>query len=119
MQDSPKDLRRKILGRQGEELTVKYLKKHGYQIIEQNFRTPFGEADIIARKGEIYCFVEVKTRSSDGYGAPYEAVDGRKQEKYRKIALYYCNMLREEVSCRFDVASIVNGELEYFENAYI
>lgn len=119
MQNSPKDLHKKILGRQGEELTVKYLKKHGYKIEERNFMTPFGEADIIARKGETYCFVEVKTRLGDEYGLPSEAVDFRKRERYRKIALYFCTMIGREADCRFDVAQILDGELEYFESAYI
>ena len=119
MQTSPKNLHNKILGRQGEDLAVKYLKNHGYKILERNFKTPFGEADIIALKKDFYCFVEVKTRCGDGFGAPSEAVDRKKQDRYRKIALSYCNMLGREVNCRFDIASIENGELEYFEGAYI
>ena len=119
MQNSPKDFRKKLLGRQGEELTVKYLTKQGYKILERNFKTPFGEADIIAFKDGTYCFVEVKTRESVEYGLPSEAVDYKKRERYRKIAWYYCDMLREEVNCRFDIASIIGDKLEYFENAYI
>ena len=119
MQTAPKNLHNKILGRQGEDLAAKYLKKHGYKIVERNFKTPFGEADLIARKGETYCFVEVKTRSGDGFGAPAEAVDARKQERYHKIAQYYCAMLHREIDCRFDVASIEGGALEYFEGAFI
>ncbi len=119
MQASPKDLHNKILGRQGEDLTVKYLKKRGYKILERNFKTPFGEADIIARKKDTYCFVEVKTRSSGAFGAPYEAVNAAKQERYRRIAQYYCAMLGDEPDCRYDVAAIEGGDLEYFENAYI
>lgn len=119
MQNSPKDLRNKILGRKGEDIVVKYLKEQGYKILERNFRTPFGEADIIALKEDTYCFVEVKTRTSERYGKPCEAVDYKKQEKYRKIAWYYCDMLRKEVCCRFDVGSVTGETLEYFENAYI
>ncbi len=119
MQNSQKDLRKKLLGRKGEDLTAAYLKKHGYKILERNYETPFGEADIIALKDGVYCFIEVKTRESDAFGLPSEAVDARKRERYRKIAWSYCNLLRREVSCRFDVASIKNGELEYFENAFI
>lgn len=119
MQNSPKDLRNKILGRKGEELACRYLKKHGYQIIEQNYSTPFGEADIIAFKDDTYCFVEVKTRTQDGYGLPAEAVDRRKQRRYRRIAEYFCACMKEEVPIRFDVASVYEGKIEYFENAYI
>lgn len=118
MYDSPQDFHKKVLGRKAEEQTAKYLKKNGYKIIERNFKTPFGEADIIAFKDGYYCFVEVKARESDAYGLPAEAVDNRKKARYRKIALYFCNMKRQEVPIRFDVASIYEGELEYFENAY-
>ncbi len=119
MQNSPKDFRKKILGRQGEELTCKYLKKRGYKILERNFKTPYGEADIIALKGGTYCFVEVKARESDVFGLPTEAVDRRKRERYRKIAWFYCDMMGQELNCRFDVSSVFHGEIEYFENAYI
>ena len=119
MQHSPQDLRNKILGRQGEELTCKYLKQHGYKIIERNYKTPFGEADIIALQGDTYCFVEVKTRASDRFGVPAEAVDDKKQKRYRQIAGYFCAQKKEEVPVRFDVASVYEGQLEYFEDAYI
>ena len=120
MQNSPKDLRKKILGRQGEELTCKYLKKQGYKILERNYKTPFGEADIVAKSRDGYtCFVEVKTRTSAEYGLPSEAVNYQKQKRYRRIALYYVSQVGEEIPVRFDIASVLNGEIDYFENAYI
>lgn len=64
MSDSSKNIHNKVLGRQGEQLTCKYLRKNGYKIVQQNYVTPFGEADIIAYKKGVYCFVEVKTRNS-------------------------------------------------------
>lgn len=118
MHHSPQDFRNKVLGRKAEELTAKYLKKQGYKIIERNFSTPFGEADIVAFKGGWYCFVEVKAREHDAFGLPSEAVNERKKERYRKIAAYFCTLKKQEVPCRFDVASIFEGGLEYFENAY-
>ena len=84
MQNSPKDFCQKLLGRQGEELTCKYLKKHGYRIVKRNYTTPFGEADIIANRDGTYCFVEVKARAGDGFGHPAEAVNEAKQRKYRQ-----------------------------------
>ena len=119
MYNSPKDFRKKVLGRNAEELTAKYLKKKGYQILERNYKTPYGEADIIAYKDGYYCFVEVKARASDIYGLPAEAVDERKRERYRKIAAYFCMTKKTEVPIRFDISSVFEGELEYFENAYI
>lgn len=119
MQNSPQDLRKKILGRSGESLTCKYLKKHGYKILYRNYTTPFGEADVVAKKGDVICLVEVKTRMSNAYGVPAEAVDRAKQQRYRMIAKFYCAFVGEEVPLRFDVASICDGELTYFENAFI
>ena len=119
MYNSPKDFRKKVLGRSAEELTAKYLKKQGYKLIERNYKTPYGEADIIAYKDGYYCFVEVKARASDIYGLPAEAVDERKRERYRRIAAYFCMSKKTEVPIRFDISSVFEGELEYFENAYI
>lgn len=107
------------MGRQGEDAAVKYLKKHGYKILERNYVTPFGEADVVAYKDGWYCFVEVKTRESDVYGLPAEAVTRQKQQRYRQIAKYYCTVRRKELPCRYDVASIFDGGLEYYENAFI
>ena len=119
MPNSPQDFRKIVLGRSAEELTAKYLKKHGYKVLERNYKTPYGEADIVALKDGYYCFVEVKARQSDTFGLPAEAVDRRKQERYRRIAAYFCMAKKAEVPIRFDVASVLDGDLEYFENAYI
>lgn len=86
MPDTQKDLHKKLLGRKGEELTVKKLKKSGYKSIKRNVVTPFGEADIVCEKDGKTVFVEVKTRSGKAFGLPCEAVDSKKQAKYRKIA---------------------------------
>ncbi len=119
MRNSPKDLRNKILGRKGEDVVCKYLKKRGYKILERNYTAKFGEVDIIAFLRGIYCFIEVKTRETDAFGLPSEAVTREKQRKYRLLAQYYCLQKGEELPVRFDVASILNGEVEYFENAFI
>lgn len=101
----------KTLGKKGEEVAAEFLKKEGYQIIERNFRCPFGEIDIIARDGKTVVFVEVKTRSSDKLSPPYLAVKKTKREKIRKSAQYYLNSKRAgQVNCRFDIVSIVYGK---------
>lgn len=119
MRDSPKNFHNKILGRKGETLTCKYLKRHGYKILKRNYATPFGEADIVAFKNGYYCFVEVKMRASDVFGLPSEAVNREKQRRYRMIAKYFCTERREELPCRYDVSSVCGDELEYFEDAFI
>ena len=89
MPNSPQDLHKKFLGKKGEKLVVEYLKKHGYKILKTNYRTPFGEADIIAEDGDEIVFVEVKTRTSDRYGTPAESVVKKKrEERYEKKTFF-------------------------------
>ncbi len=70
------------MGRAGEKRAVVFLKKKGFKILKTNYKTVFGEIDIIAQDKDTIVFIEVKTRTSDNYGVPSEAVDKRKQEKY-------------------------------------
>ncbi len=119
MPHSPQDVHKKLLGRKGEELVAKHLKKQGYKILKRNFRTPFGEADIIAKDGEEIAFIEVKTRESLDYGLPSEAVRADKQRRYRKIAQYYGLHTGEEPNARFDVAEVYpDGRINYIKYAF-
>ena len=119
MPDSPQDVHKKVLGKKGEKLVAEYLKKQGLKILKKNYRTPFGEADIIAVDKDEIAFVEVKTRSSDKFGAPKEAVTKQKRETYRKIAQFYWLATGEEPNARFDVAEVFDdGRIEYLKNAF-
>lgn len=89
MPDTQKDFHKKLLGRRGEKLAEEEIKKSGYKLVKRNFRTPYGEADLVFGKGDETLFVEVKTRSNRLFGEPCEAVGYKKQEKYRKIAGYF------------------------------
>jgi len=98
---------RRLLGDAGEDLAAATLKKQGYKILERNYLTPLGEVDLIAREGQTYVFIEVKTRRQERFGAPQEAVTLAKQRKLRRLADYYLRQKRlEEVSVRFDVVGI-------------
>ncbi|MBN2712280.1 MAG: YraN family protein [Planctomycetes bacterium] len=95
------------LGKEGEELAVKFLEKNGYLILDRNVSLRRGELDIVAREGGDIVFIEVKTRSGDEFGSPAEAVN---EEKARKIAAgareyIYQNLLTEE-NTRCDVLAI-------------
>ena len=119
MPNSPQDLHKKLLGKKGEQLVEEYLKKQGCKILKRNYRTPFGEADLIVEDGDEIAFVEVKTRASLSYGSPKEAVGMSKQKRYRKIAEYYWMRTGEEPNARFDVAEVfANGRIEYYKYAY-
>jgi len=97
-------------GRIGEEEAVKFLKKNKYRIIERNFRTKFGEIDIIAKKGKKVVFIEVKTRKTIIFGYPEEAVDERKLNKIKKVALYYIQKNKIKSPVKFEVLSILIKE---------
>lgn len=113
---------RKMLGKAGEDRAARFLAKQGYKILERNYRVPSGEIDLIAlHKGEVV-FVEVKTRTSDAFGAPELAVTPRKQRQMVKAALGYIKYKKlHQVPCRFDVVAIneaAEKEIELIQNAF-
>ncbi len=119
MPHSPQDVHKKVLGKKGEKLVADYLKKQGCKILKTNYRTPFGEADLIVQDGEEIVFVEVKTRSSKAYGTPAEAVGKEKQARYYKIAQYYWLASGEEPNARFDVVEVyADGKIEHIKCAF-
>ena len=94
------------LGPWGESLAAKTLRRGGYRIVERNFRSRFGEIDLIAENGVYLVFVEVKLRKTDRFGQAREFVDARKQQRIRATAMLWL----EEHDCalqpRFDVIEI-------------
>jgi len=74
------------LGRAGEERAVAYLKTHGYRILDRNWRCRQGEIDIVAAADPALCVIEVKTRSSLGFGHPFDAIDERKRDRLWRLA---------------------------------
>ena len=73
-------------GKTGEKLAIDFLKKSKYKILKTNYMVGIGEIDIVAIKGKILTFVEVKARLNDDYGRPYEAVNDTKMKKIRDTA---------------------------------
>lgn len=119
MQDTQKDFHKKLLGKVGEKQAVKFLKKKGYKIIETNFKTYLGEIDIIALDKDYTVFVEVKTRQSDDYGYPSEAVDKEKQRKYKLVATEYLALKKNlDIKCRFDVIEVENKKINHIIDAF-
>ena len=107
--------RNKVTGNRGEETAVEYLKKHGFLIVERNFRTRFGEIDIVCRDGQIFVFVEVKTKIGHDFGEPEEMVGKSKIGKVKRMAEVYLQDMKLDVACRVDVVAIVldiNGSVE-------
>lgn len=113
----------KNLGDFGEDMAECYLKEKGYNIIERNFYVRGGEIDIICMDENILVFVEVKTRKSDKFGEPSEAVDRKKAEHIRYAAERYYESNTFDGEVRFDVvevfASINTGIPELFQIRHI
>lgn len=97
---------RQAIGKLGEMKAKNYLRRRGYQILETNYRTRAGELDMIAKEKDCLVFVEVKTRTSDEYGAPAEAVSYYKQQHMLKSAKYYLSRHGGDCECRFDVIEV-------------
>ena len=112
----------KLLGRTGEDRAARFLVSQGYRILERNYRTRSGEIDLIALHLGTVAFIEVKTRSSDAFGAPELAVNHRKQQRMIKAALGYIKMKKlHQVPCRFDVVAISTAseqQVELIQNAF-
>jgi putative endonuclease len=90
-------------GLRAEEEASLWLERQGLEVVERNVVTHAGEIDIIAREGEVLCFVEVKARASDVYGPAIEAVDARKQRRLVRAASLYLALRNLDTACRFDV----------------
>lgn len=102
---------KQTLGRHGEDLACEYLLKHGYRIIDRNFKKRYGELDVICIKDNILIFVEVKTRVGHAFGTPEEAVTPWKLREVKQTSLYY-KMINPQLpeALRIDVIGI---ELDY------
>lgn len=111
------------LGRQGEEIAVKYLIDKGYEVLERNWHNVHKEIDIIARDGEDLVVVEVKTRQSNENGDPDMAVTKHKQRMLIAAANAYIFKNRLDTSTRFDIISIVlkanNPIIDHIEDAFL
>lgn len=119
-----KNLKPYDLGKAGEEVALKYLKRKKFKIIKKGFRLYKGEIDVIAYDRKTLVFIEVKTRRSRSFGLPEESVTTAKQRQIKKIAqgfMAFNNL--ENVECRFDVISLIfnkrNGYfIRHFKDAF-
>src|SRR2546421_4047891 len=116
------------LGRRGEQLAAEHLVRRGFQVVERNYRTRWGELDIIAFDGATLAFVEVKTRRlAPGTGSPFDAIRGAKRHRVRKMAGQWLSERTRRPHAdvlRFDAIGVVfalSGELvavEHLEGAF-
>ena len=93
-------------GKLGEKIAADYLIKEGYKICDKNFRTKFGEIDIIGRVDGLLAFIEVKTRIGRYWGLPQEAVNFKKQNRIIRSAFVYMHEKNLHESFRIDVVAV-------------
>ena len=100
------------------------LKKEGYRVIARNYRNAFGEIDIIAQDGKTLCFIEVRTRTQDWHGHPFESISPVKQKKIIRAARgYLARQDTEDVEARFDAVAVIPDDaggftVELIRNAF-
>ncbi|MDE0803305.1 MAG: YraN family protein [Acidimicrobiales bacterium] len=110
---------RQKLGAQGEGLAARRYEAGGYTVVARNWRCSDGELDLVLRGDGVLVFAEVKTRSSDRFGLPAEAVTPAKQRRIRRLAQRFCADTGERArTLRFDVVSVLRGEVEIIENCF-
>lgn len=111
------------LGRAGEETAADFLRNNGYRILFSNYKTKLGEIDIVAKDKDVICFIEVKTRVTDKFGLPQEAVSSAKQRQISKAALVFLKEKKLlDKKARFDVVSVIYAQgqpkIDLIQNAF-
>jgi putative endonuclease len=111
------------LGRKGEKLAARHLRRQKYKVLYRNFHgSSGGEIDLVCRHGDALVFVEVKTRSSEDFGRPFDAVDSKKRGRIVKGAMTWLRMLdMPDITFRFDVVEVLVShppEIRVIENAF-
>lgn len=111
---------RRALGIAGEDAAAAWYEAAGYEVVGRNWRCPLGELDLVLRRGRQVVFCEVKTRSSTAFGTPAEAVTRERQQRLRRAAARWIDEAAgfRPVEIRFDVASVMGGEVEVIAGAF-
>ena len=111
------------LGKKGEDLATNFLLKKGFQILENNYRFLKAEVDIIAIKKDVLVAVEVKTRSTNFFEEPQDAVKPKKIKLMVSAIDYYVTQKELDVEVRFDIIAIVHQQnhtkIEHLEDAFL
>ncbi len=114
---------RRAKGREAEDLAASFLRERGFEVLERNHATRRGEVDLVCREGEVLCFVEVRSRTSEAQGGPEETVGRRKARRVVAAATDWA--LRNgglERAIRFDVVAVTFREggprIEHFRAAF-
>lgn len=111
---------RRALGARGEAAVADWYLARGYEVVARNWSCREGELDLVVRNGRAFVFCEVKTRTTDAFGVPAEAVTREKQLRLRRLAARWLEddapMRAKEI--RFDVAAVLGEDVEVIEGAF-
>jgi putative endonuclease len=110
----------RLRGEAAEELAARLLAKKGLVVVARNYRTRFGEVDLVARDGATLVFVEVRARTWAAFGGAAGSIDARKQRRIVAAARHYLARLGTEPPCRFDVVTLQGpqGEPAWIRGAF-
>ncbi len=113
-------MNKRSVGSKYEDLAVSFLNSNGVKVIARNFRSRYGEIDIVGHDGSYYIFFEVKFRKDGAAGDPASAVDYRKQYRISRVADYFrvYRKLKDTDNVRFDVIAILGNDIEWYKNAF-
>lgn len=119
----PLELKGSALGKFGERISTEFLERRGFEILERNWRCPYGEADIIALDEDVLVFIEVKTRKGSEETIPEVAIDAQKIAIYEKISKAYLNIHPGYEFVRFDALSLTvfsndSGKIRHITNIH-
>jgi putative endonuclease len=111
----------KNTGNQAELCAAQYLLQQGLKPVAQNYRSRFGEIDLIMRDGNVLVFVEVRLRRNTGFGGAAASIDTRKQQRLIRTAQQYLGRLANMPPCRFDAVLLEDAQgnnLQWIKNAF-
>jgi len=105
-------------GAQAEQQALRYLEGHGLKLVARNYRSRFGEIDLVMRDGAALVFVEVRLRTHAAFGGAAASIDARKQQRIIRTAQQYLTSLAQTPPCRFDAVLMGEGGMEWLRNAF-
>lgn len=108
-------------GRDGEARAAQYLRRRGWTLLDANYRSRYGEIDLIARKRNTVAFVEVKLRRDAHFAPAAAAVTLKKQERLRLTAMQWIAEHGDALDLRFDIIEVytADGRINHIENAFV
>ena len=108
-------------GRRAEQWAAQYLQRQGLRLVEQNYRSRYGEIDLIMKDGETLVFVEVRLRSHGGFGGAAASIDAHKRQRIVRTAQQYLAGLGRTPPCRFDALLLdddAGSDAQWLRNAF-